>query len=150
MSIRGPDLQFVVTMSNTEWKARANRLVYELSLRNVHAHLRLPLRHPLASLCDTGLEAQMFYATNVSVRGTKLYHYKYNADYRDSHAMVFTLDGVEVEAAGHYARYFLSLYNNYAGDNHAPPVLARLRAGRIPQPGLPRSHPPGAGRRWCR
>ena len=116
VSLRGPDLQFVITMNNTDWKARANSLVYELSLRNVHAHLRLPLRHPLSLLCDTGLEAQMFYATNVSVRGNKMYHYKYNADYRDSHSMVFTLDGVEVELAGHYARYFLSLYNNYVGD----------------------------------
>ena len=116
VSLRGPDLQFVITMNNTEWKARANSLVYELSLRNVHAHLRLPLRHPLSSLCDTGLEAQMFYATNVSVRGNKMYHYKYNADYRDSHSMVCTLDGVEVELAGHYVRYFLSLFNNYVGE----------------------------------
>ena len=116
VSIRGPDLQFVITTNSTEWKARANSLVYELSLRNVHAHLRLPLRHPLSSLCDNGLEAQMFYATNVSVKGNKMYHYKYNADYRDSHSMVYTLDGVEVELAGHYARYFLSMYNNYAGD----------------------------------
>ena len=117
ISLRGPDLQFVITTNNTDWKARANSLVYELSLRNVHAHLRLPLRHPLSSLCDTGLEAQMFYATNVSVRGNKMYHYKYNADYRDSHSMVYTMDGVEVELAGHYVRYFLSLYNNYVGDN---------------------------------
>ena len=116
IAIRGPDLQFVVTMNNTDWKARANSLVYELSLRNVHAHLRLPLRHPLSSLCDTGLEAQMLYATNVNVRGTKMYHYKYNADYRDSHSMVFTLDGVEVELAGHYVRYLYSMYSNYVGD----------------------------------
>ena len=115
--IRGPDLQAAVSMDSTDWKARANTLSYELHLRNVHAHLKLPLLHPLTDLLETGNELQLLYCIGIGIRGSRLYHHKYNAEYRDSHSLHVSMEGLEMELTGHYLRYLLCLYDNYIGES---------------------------------
>ena len=115
ISIRGPDCQINLRTENKDWKARASILHYDLHLRNVHAHLRLPALHPLTDLLESSNDLQMIYATNVGVTGQVMTHHKYNAEYRDSHTVWMTLEGVEMDVQGHYLRYLLNLYDNYIG-----------------------------------
>ena len=115
IAFRGPDCQVQVRTANKDWKARASLLQYDLHLRNVHAHLHLPTLHPLADLLESSNDLQLAYATTIGVTASMLTHHKYNTDYRDSHTVLMTLEGVEVEVTGHYLRYVLHFYDNYIG-----------------------------------
>ena len=115
ISIRGPDCQINMRSETRDWKQRASILHYDLHLRNIHAHLLLPAQHPLSDLLESSNELQMLYATTLGVTGVMLTHNTYNAEYRDTHTMWMTMEGLEMDVQGHYLRYLQHLFDNYIG-----------------------------------
>lgn len=114
--LRGPDLLVHVVTDHTDFHARSSKVRYDVSVRNVRAHLSLPTHHPLSELIETKTSMQFLYVNNLTVSAAYQGHFKYNPEYRDSHTIAMTIEGAEGDCAGYVLRAIVNWKKNFIGD----------------------------------